>query len=156
MPSEGGVLSITQETPLQPDALELLRQSDETAHALYPPVSNHLVPAEALTGPDVRFFLARRDGAAIGCAALLLNRDGSAELKRMFVDESARGHGVARRLLLSAEQAARDAGTMVLRLETGTRSLAAIALYRRCGFAERDPFGTYRPDPFSVFMEKRL
>jgi putative acetyltransferase len=44
----------------------------------------------------------------------------------------------------------------VARLETGVVSHAALALYRRAGFAEREPFADYGPDPLSVFMEKQL
>ncbi|HEV8436640.1 MAG TPA: GNAT family N-acetyltransferase, partial [Methylomirabilota bacterium] len=33
---------------------------------------------------------------------------------------------------------------------------AALGLYRAAGYVERGPFGDYRPDPLSVFMEKRL
>jgi len=42
------------------------------------------------------------------------------------------------------------------RLETGVHQAAARALYRSGGYAECAPFGEYRPDRLSVFMEKRL
>jgi putative acetyltransferase len=32
----------------------------------------------------------------------------------------------------------------------------AIALYRSAGYKEIPPFGDYRLDPLSIFMEKRL
>jgi putative acetyltransferase len=31
-----------------------------------------------------------------------------------------------------------------------------IGLYRRAGYREIPPFGDYKPDPLSVFMEKRM
>jgi putative acetyltransferase len=43
-----------------------------------------------------------------------------------------------------------------MQLETGTKQPEAIALYRKFGYAERGPFGAYKPDPLSLFMEKRL
>ena len=43
-----------------------------------------------------------------------------------------------------------------MRLETGIRQPEAIGLYRSAGYAEIGPFGAYRPDPLSLFMEKRL
>jgi putative acetyltransferase len=43
-----------------------------------------------------------------------------------------------------------------LRLETGIHQPEALGLYRAAGFVERGPFGPYRPDPLSVFMEKPL
>jgi len=49
----------------------------------------------------------------------------------------------------------------VLRLETGTRQLAAINLYEKCGFRRRAPFGQYADLPpdrveASIFYEKLL
>jgi putative acetyltransferase len=43
-----------------------------------------------------------------------------------------------------------------MQLETGIKQPEAIALYRKFGYAERGPFGSYQPDPLSLFMEKRL
>ena len=34
------------------------------------------------------------------------------------------------------------------------RQPEALALYRRHGYTERGPFGTYQPDPLSTFFEK--
>jgi putative acetyltransferase len=48
------------------------------------------------------------------------------------------------------------AGVERLRLETGVASQAALALYEKTGFKRREPFADYRPDPLSVFMERRL
>ena len=32
----------------------------------------------------------------------------------------------------------------------------AIGLYKKLGYIERNPFGEYKPDPLSIFMEKQL
>jgi putative acetyltransferase len=48
------------------------------------------------------------------------------------------------------------AGIDVVRLATGTKQPAAIALYERLGYAYRPPFGRYGPDPDTIYMEKRL
>ena len=34
--------------------------------------------------------------------------------------------------------------------------IAALALYRRAGYAERGPFGEYASDPLSHFFEKAI
>ena len=47
-------------------------------------------------------------------------------------------------------------GVTVARLETGIRQPEALALYERCGYARIAPFGDYREDPLSVFLEKWL
>jgi len=150
------MLSIAEETPRQDEVARLLAASDAFSAALYPPESNHMIDVEALCMPGVRFFVARDDGRAVGCGALVPAGDGTAEVKRMFVDPAARGRGVGLAILEAVEAAGRDAALRVIRLETGVNSREALSLYRRCGYRERGPFGAYRPDPLSVFMEKSL
>lgn len=41
-------------------------------------------------------------------------------------------------------------------LETGPYQPEALALYAAAGYERRGPFGAYRDDPLSVFMEKGL
>ena len=149
------VIEINEESPLRGEIKRLIAEADAHAVSLYPPQSNHLVSAEDLVTEGVRFFVARADGVAVGCAAL--RRAGTeGELKRMFVLERARGLGVGRAILRAVEAAAGTDGVAVLRLETGTRNVEALGLYRRSGYVERGPFGAYGPDPVSVFMEKHL
>src|SRR5262249_44507824 len=88
------MVSIALETPHQEAVLGLLAKSDAFAQALYPPESNHLIDTDALARPNVRFYVARLSGEAIGCGALVLGLDYQAELKRMFVNDEARGRGV--------------------------------------------------------------
>jgi putative acetyltransferase len=148
--------AIAPESPRQDAVLDLIRQSDAYAASLYPAESNHMLDLAALERPEVRFFVARRDGRAVGCGALVLGRDGQAELKRMFVDPATRGLKVGRDLLARIEAEARDLGVRLIQLETGTRQPEAIGLYSRFGYLDRGPFGDYGPDPLSVFMEKTL
>jgi putative acetyltransferase len=151
-----GAVEIGIERADQPEVHALLAQSDRTMHELYPAESNHLVDVATLTRPNARFLVARLGGRAVGCGSILLEADGSAEIKRMFVAPEARGLGLGRSILDLLEAIAGQEGVEVLRLETGVRSHEALGLYRGCGYAERPPFGSYRPDPLSVFMEKRL
>ncbi len=44
----------------------------------------------------------------------------------------------------------------VLRLETGINQPEALNLFRSSGYRKIGPFGSYRLDPLSVFLEKRL
>jgi len=150
------MLEIRPEPPRQPEIIALLEASDAFSAALYPPESNHLLDVASLEKPSVRFFVARHEGAAIGCGSIVLAGDGTAEIKRMFVTEQARGTGTAQALLAMLEQTARTEGVATLRLETGIRSHAALRLYERHGFARRGPFGSYAEDPLSVFMEKDI
>jgi putative acetyltransferase len=149
------VIEINEESPLRAEIKRLIAEADAHAASLYPPESNHLPSAEDLVAEGVRCFVARADGVAVGCAAL--RRAGTeGELKRMFVLERARGMGVGRAILHAVESAARADGVLVVRLESGIRNVEALGLYRRTGYVERGPFGTYVADPVSVFMEKSL
>ncbi|MBJ6616195.1 GNAT family N-acetyltransferase [Streptomyces griseoincarnatus] len=72
------------------------------------------------------------------------NRDGDAELKRMYVVEEMRGRGLARRVLAALEEDARAAGRVRMVLETGTKQPEAIALYASSGYEPCEKFGYYR------------
>lgn len=136
--------------------MALLRALDAYLEALYPAISNHILPIETLCAPNVAFFVARRDGAAVGCGALLIEQAGTAEVKRMFVTPAARGQGVGRQILRCIEERAAREGLALIRLETGIHQADARALYRAFGYADCGPFGQYFADPLSVFMQKRL
>jgi putative acetyltransferase len=149
-------VTLTRESPRQADVGRLLVALDAYQSALYPAESNHFLDVDALAGPAVRFFVARRDGIALGCAALRIDPERCGELKRMYVTPEARGLSLGRRLLERIEMEARAEGLACIRLETGIHQPEALGLYRSAGYREREPFGDYAPDPLSVFMEKRL
>lgn len=149
-------VTIAIEPPRQAGVLRLLELSDAYAASLYPTESNHMVDVATLEGPGVSFFVARKEGAVLGCAALVEAGDGSGEIKRMFVDEAARGLKLGKRLIDAILERAGELSLSVVRLETGIHQPQAIGLYRAYGFVEIGPFGNYRPDPLSIFMEKRL
>ncbi len=147
---------IAIEDPAQPEITRLLRDGEAHSAELYPAESNHHLPLEALRKSNVRFFVARSDdGRAVATGALVLHRDW-AELKRMWVVPDARSRGVSKAMLAAIEATARREKVRLLRLETGVASDAALGLYAGAGFRRRGPFGDYRADPLSVFMEKRL
>ncbi|HVJ41700.1 MAG TPA: GNAT family N-acetyltransferase [Dongiaceae bacterium] len=150
------MLTIQRETPLQDAVIALLAKSDAYMAALYPAESNHLLDPQTLAAPHIHFFVARWNGEAVGCAALVIGEQREGELKRMYVDAAARGKGAGRALLACIEETARVNGIRLLQLETGGEQPEALGLYRAAGFRERGPFGSYQPDPLSLFMEKQL
>ena len=149
-------ISVTQETPNQPEVIAFLEASGDMAADLYPAESNHMLDISELLKPEVRFFVARRGGVALGCGSLVVAHGGAGELKRFYVSETARGLGVGHTLLKAIEDYARLENIRGLRLETGIYSFAALALYRKNGFLPRTAFAPYTPDIYSVFMEKIL
>jgi putative acetyltransferase len=147
---------IALESPRQDAVLDLIRQSDALMASLYPAESNHMLDIASLEQPEMRFFVARREGRVVGCGALRIGSDGQAELKRMFVDPATRGLKVGRDLLARIEDEARGLGVRLIQLETGIHQPEAIGLYRRFGYRDCGPFGGYGPDLLSLFMEKEL
>jgi putative acetyltransferase len=144
------------ESPRADGVAKLIAALDGYLSALYPPSSNHFLDLQQLAQPDVRLFVARRNGAPLACGALRVDREGYGEVKRMYVAPSARGQGLGRAILETLEAHAVREGLALMRLETGIHQAEAIALYRASGYVDCAPFGEYQPDPLSRFMEKRL
>ena len=150
------MLAIAREQPDTDEVQALLRQADAFSAALYPVEARHPLSSADLLATPVRFFVARLDRCAVGCAALVVQAPDRGELKRMFVDPGMRGQGVGLALLGEIERVARREGVRTIQLETGPKSTAALHLYWRCGFAGRGPFGAYLASPHSLFLEKHL
>lgn len=98
-------------------------------------------PAE-LVPPAGLFLVARLDGQPVGCGALKINGRRLGEIKRMWVAPSARGLGIAQRLLDALEKHATDAGLNILQLDTNRSLSEARALYARNGYVEIAPYNT--------------
>ncbi len=127
--------------------------------ALYPePGATHfaLDPAEVSEGRGAFLILSRGD-TPVGCGAVRLLDAETGELKRMYVAPAARGEGLGRRLVEALEAEARALGARRLVLETGTRQIAAIALYERTGFRPIPLYGEYtRSSDTSVCLGKDI
>lgn len=149
-------LKITLESPLTAAALSLIDGSEAALREVYPPEDCFTFTAEELDAPTISFFVARReDGTPAGCVALC-DYDSYGEIKRLFVPESGRGLGTARALMAAAEAKSRTLGHGNMRLETGEKLAAAVALYAALGYKVCGPFGDYPEHPASLFMEKPL
>jgi putative acetyltransferase len=150
-----GHLTIRATQPGEVDFL--LEQSTQLLTAMYPPESCHIVSAEALTGPGTVLLGAFLGENAVGIVGLVSHSDGAkGEIKRLFVSPAHRGAGIATALMDHVESAARGWGLTLIQLETGVRQPESLSLYSRLGYATRGPFGTYREDEYSIFMEKKL
>jgi ribosomal protein S18 acetylase RimI-like enzyme len=90
--------------------------------------------------------IAPMNGAIAGTVTLALPgtplahlcRADEAEVRMLAVDEAARGHGIASRLMAACETLARDQGLAAMILCTETRMHAAQRLYERRGYL-REP-----------------
>lgn len=75
----------------------------------------------------------------VGCAGLYPLDDRRAELCKMYIERSARGQGLGKRLLENLLAAARRHGFREVWLETNSSLTEAISLYTRYGFMPVEP-----------------
>ena len=139
---------------------QLVVELDRALDGPYLPEQHHGLSFEQLFDENVRFFVARADGVAVGCGGVGFF-DGYAEVKRMFTRSTVRRQGIASALLRRLEEEALRAGYSVLRLETGVYQREAIEFYERAGFERCAAFGDYAemaPESIetSVFYEKSI
>lgn len=88
----------------------------------------------AYSEPLGALFLARKSAEFLGCVALRPHSVDVAELKRLYVRPSARGHNLGRLLTEAAINAARAAGYRAIYLDTLPSMATARALYETLGF----------------------
>ncbi len=158
MPTPEPALQIAEVDPCGDEALGLLRLAAAEARQLYPELQQPGAPEPGNTPTPPRgvYLIARLDGRTLAMGAHRPLDADCSELRRLYVHESARRLGLARRLLVALEAHARQVGFRTLRLETGFRQLPAMRLYEACGYRRIPPFGPYVGDPSSVCYEKQL
>jgi DNA-binding MarR family transcriptional regulator len=116
--------------------------ADDSAHAA------DMIPPSGL------FVVARLDGEAVGCGGLKRVDTATGEIKRVWTAPSARGLGVARRILRTLEATAHEKGLKTLRLDTNRALTEAHALYRSEDYRETARFND---NPYADhWFEKRL
>ncbi len=106
--------------------------------------------------PNGRLLLAEYRGQLAGCVALHRIDSGICEMKRLYLRPQLRGKGVGRALAEAVITEARAIGYRTMRLDTVEPVMPnAVALYRRLGFVEIDP---YRDNPIAgaLYMELAL
>ncbi|MBC8154467.1 MAG: GNAT family N-acetyltransferase [Bacteroidetes bacterium] len=109
----------------------------------------------ALDGASVVIAMSQDSPVGCGCFKTFGQND-TVELKRMYVQPSARRLGVARQLVAELERWAREKGYAKTNLQTAVKQPEAIALYLKCGYRPMDNYGAYAGDADSVCMEKHL
>ena len=140
---------IRRSTLASPDAVQLIAALNAELEAAFPePGANHfsLSSAQVAMG-DGAFVIAYVEDEAVGCGAVRRLDEETAELKRMYVVPSLRGHGIGRAIVEALEREARALGASKVVLETGTRLAQAIKLYERMGYVPIPLFGEYLSSP---------
>ena len=144
--------------PASRDALDCLgayyAELNRRSRSGYDPSAGVSAEPHELRPPAGGFFVAYLRGDAIGCGGVKLHGEAPAEIKRMWVAESARGLGIGRRMLECLEAFAAERGATIAHIETNRTLVEAITLYRSVGYVEVPAFND---EPFADhWFEKGL
>ena len=115
--------------------------------------------ADAVAAGTLAVWVARADGRVTGTVSLALpdkpNSRHRAELVKLMVHRDARGRGLGRTLLTTAEEAAAASGITLLHLDTETDS-PAEHLYRTAGWTRAGTIPDYAASPAGVLRPTTL
>jgi GNAT superfamily N-acetyltransferase len=115
------------------------------------PKGGSIVKASDFTSPGGVFLVAVAGETVVGCGGLRRLTGTTGEVKRVFVRQAARGHGVGRTLLGGLEQRARERGFRELRLDTDGGEPAALALFRSAGY---QPIADYNGNLYARYWSR--
>jgi pimeloyl-ACP methyl ester carboxylesterase/GNAT superfamily N-acetyltransferase len=151
------LVQIVEEPYDGPSGKLLVRNYVAEIRAMYPDWTPDVPPrivAKDVEPPQGRWLVAYCGSKPVGCAALKRLDPTTAEIKRVYVAPEARARGVARALLARLEQIAGDAGYTTLRLDTGARQPASVALFGSIGYEQ---IADYNGNPVAAYwFEKRI
>ena len=105
--------------------------------------------------PQGELWLIQDGDQWVGCAALKQLDEHTCELKRMYIQPTYRGRGLADQLMEQALTTGRDLGYQIMKLDSLRRLTPALKLYQRFGFRETVPYN-YNPETDVVYFEKQL
>lgn len=142
-------------SPFDSKVSEFIDELDSYQSSLYPAESNHLDSRDTLSAANSKLVGAYKNNTLVGIGAAKICEN-YGELKRFYIPEIYRGLGIAELIIVDLEKWLIENRIYLSRLETGVLQLAAIRFYQKLGYAPIAPFGNYKPDPLSLFMEKKL
>jgi len=93
-------------------------------------------PVDQIIEPGGQIFFALVSEKAAGTVALVNMDDETFELAKMAVSPEFRGLGISNKLMTACIEYARSSGKRRIILESNTKQVAAIKLYRKFGFLE--------------------
>ena len=139
-----------------PRAQELIGRVQQEYVQRYGGPDGAVVTPGEFEPPHGLFLVAEVDGVLAGCGAWRSLGNGSAEVKRVYVEPVFRRRGLAQVLVDAIEADAARAGIRSLVLNTGPEQPEALSLYAALGYTPARPFGIYADEPRAVFLGKDL
>lgn len=138
--------------------LALLRTHLAGMHANSPPGAVYALDLGGLQRRDVSFYAVWDQNQLLGIGALKEIDVFTGEVKSMRTAEAHLRRGAGAFMLDHLIKTARARGYRRLSLETGSGPAfeAAIALYRRYGFENGEPFGEHQASAFNQFMHLEI
>jgi ribosomal protein S18 acetylase RimI-like enzyme len=144
----------TLSSPAPPGTIDVVRASELECTSTLLVALNRLLPqltdartltpsllTTILTSPAITLLVARVDGVILGTATVtvcLCLTSVKAWVEDVVVDETARGRGLAKRLMDAAHTVARAAGADSVSLTSRPSRVAANQLYKSMGYEMRD------------------
>ena len=149
------MITLARTTSQNKDFQELIRLLDEGLWERYGEIQGPYVALNKVENNQT-VIVAYVEGIAQGCGCFKQLQHSVVEIKRMFVREEARGKGIASALLKELESWAIELGNTIAILETGTKQIEAIGMYKKSGYSQMDNYEPYIGMPYSVCFQKDL
>ncbi len=110
---------------------------------------------ESLPYPYLRLYMYVDGFTIVGCGAIKRLDDTACEIKRLFFVPSARRKGFGRESMVHLLKECRSLGFAVVKLDTLSRLIPAVALYRDLGFIETSAYN-FNPEADILYFELTL
>jgi GNAT superfamily N-acetyltransferase len=128
----------------EPTAHALLGEYFDFRSATFPTVLGFYTPKfpspTEFVPPNGVFLVIEDDGEAVGCGGVRSLSPSRYEIKHLWVQARAQGHGYGRQLLAELEERAEAFGATELVLDTNASLVAAGTLYRSTGYRNIEPY----------------
>jgi putative acetyltransferase len=144
--------------PSDQDVINVFADIDRLISSLYPVATSQALNVDELGHPGVYAVGLKNQDGIVACGAIVKQFDGTwyGEIRRLYVKPSYRGKGLSRRIMQILLYHASEEKIPTIKLETGPKQIQSIKLYENLGFKRCDPFGDYKQNPNSLFMELAL
>lgn len=137
---EENSISIVPFSPVYREAFRLLNEEWIKKYFWMEEIDHQVLgnPEKYILEPGGEIFFALYQGEPVGACSLIKRQEGrfDYELSKLGVTSSIQGKGIGERLVRAVIQHAKKLGASRLLIETSTRLIPAVSLYRKLGFRD--------------------